>query len=374
LIRKGKKTDLSPAIIMKVIFLIILLLIPQMASCLPSNQLDRIRLPEHFRIEVYASGIQSARAMTFAQEGTLFVGSKEGTVYAVTKNREVYIIDKDLKLPIGIDYYNNDLYVSSLSKIVKYKNILKNLKAPPPPVIVNDSFPDDRHHGGKFIKIGPDKKIYITIGAPCNVCLKEDNRYATISRLDLDGRNFEIYARGVRNSVGFDWHPETDELWFTDNGRDWLGDNQPPDELNRSGKKGQHFGFPFVHGKEIRDPEYGKEKGEINFTPPEQELPAHVASLGMRFYTGNMFPDYYKNGIYIAEHGSWNRSSKTGCRISFVKIRDSRAVSYEVFASGWLDNEQYWGRPADVEIGPDGALFISDDKADLIYRIYYDKD
>lgn len=358
---------------MKKLFLIFFFLIPQSVSCSNSLSLDKIKLPENFRIETYATGIQSARAMDFAEDGTLFVGSKNGTVYAITKNKNVYKIDNGLKLPIGIDFYNNDLYVSDLSRIKKYKNILKNLKHPPTAIIINSTFPGQRHHGGKFIKIGPDKKLYVTIGAPCNVCLEKDERFATITRIDLNGKNFEVYARGVRNSVGFDWHPVTKELWFTDNGRDRMGDNKPPDELNRSHKKDQHYGFPFVHGKQIKDPKYWSENLKINFTPPEYELQAHVASLGMRFYTGNMFPDYYKNGIFISEHGSWNRSNKIGYRVSFIKIKDNKAVSYEIFASGWLENENAWGRPVDVAVAPDGALYISDDKANAIYRIYYDK-
>ncbi len=353
--------------------LLILLLIPQQFSCANSLPIEKLKLPVNFIVEVYAQNIRDARAMAVAEDGTLFVGSKSGNVYSVTTDRKVHMIDKGLKLPIGIDYYNGDLYVSALNRINKYKNILNNLKNPPDPEVINSSLPDETHHGGKFIKVGPDKKIYINIGAPCNVCLEQDERFATISRMDLDGGNFEIYARGVRNSVGFDWHPETGELWFTDNGRDRLGDNSPPDELNMAGSSGLHFGFPFLHGINIKDPVYGQRKHAVSFIPPAYELQAHVASLGMRFYTGKMFPDYYKNGIFIAEHGSWNRSNKIGYRISFIKVMDNKAVSYEIFASGWLERERAWGRPVDVEIAPDGSLFVSDDKADVIYRIYYNE-
>lgn len=359
---------------MRYFLLLILLLIPQQLSCSNSLPIEEIKLPDNFIIEVYAQDIKDARAMAFAEDGTLFVGSKNSNVYSVTTDRKVHTIDKGLKLPIGIDFYNGDLYVSALDRINKYKNILNNLKNPPDPDVINNSLPNETHHGGKFIKVGPDRKIYINIGAPCNVCFEQDKRFATISRVNLDGGNFEIYAMGVRNSVGFDWHPETGELWFTDNGRDWLGDNSPPDELNIAGNRGLHFGFPFVHGKNIKDPDYWKLRPAISFTPPAYELQAHVASLGMRFYTGKMFPDYYRNGIFIAEHGSWNRSDKTGYRISFVKVIDNKAVSYEIFASGWLERESAWGRPVDVEIAPDGSLFVSDDKADVIYRIYYSQD
>lgn len=359
---------------MKKLFLTILILIPQMAACSPSIHPTKITLPENFKIEIYAEDIRSARAMAFGDDGTLFAGSWEGIIYAVTKERKVYIIDKGLKMPIGIDFYNNDLYVSALSRILKYKDVLNDLKSPPEPLILNNSLPDEKSHGGKFMKVGPDKKIYVNIGAPCNVCLREDERYGTISRMEIDGRDFEIFSKGVRNSVGFDWHPDTGDLWFTDNGRDWLGDNTPSDELNRSIRKGEHFGFPFMHDMDIKDPKYWALRVDTDFKPPEQQIPAHAAPLGMRFYTGDMFPEYYRNGIFIAEHGSWNRSDKIGCRISFVTIRDNMAVGYEVFASGWLENEQYRGRPADVEIGPDGALYVSDDKANVIYRIYYEKE
>lgn len=358
---------------MKKLLLTILFLIPQPISCSDAPELKNITLSPDFSIEIYATGIQGARAMTFSDNGTLFVCSKSGNVYAITKDRKVFVIDRGLKLSIGIDFYDGDLYVSDLTRIRKYEHVLKDLKHPPTAVIINDSFPGDRHHGGKFMKVGPDKKLYVTIGAPCNVCLNEDERYAAITRIDLDGGNFDVYAKGVRNSVGFDWHPVTGELWFTDNGIDWLGDEKPPDELNRAERRGQHFGFPFVHGKGIHDPYYWGVKPDTPFTPPAYELPAHVASLGMRFYTGELFPEYYKNGIFIAEHGSWNRTEKTGYRVSFIKVKNNKAVSYEIFASGWLQNGTVWGRPADVEVGPDGSLYVSDDNADVIYRISYDK-
>jgi glucose/arabinose dehydrogenase len=358
-------------VLMLRMILIMIILVMHSTSCADPVQSSKIKLPGNFEIEIYASGIESARAMTFADDGTLFVGSKNGSVYAITKNRDVHIIDNNLRLPIGIDFHNHDLYVSDLSKIRKYKNILSNLKQPPGPVVIYSTLPDDTHHGGKFIKFGPDNKLYINIGAPCNVCIKEDERYGTISRMGPDGGNFEIFARGVRNSVGFDWHPETNEMWFTDNGRDWMGDDSPPDELNRASAKGLHFGFPFIHGKYVKDPDYWSRKPAVDFVPAAYELQAHVASLGMRFYTGYMFPGYYKNGVFIAEHGSWNRSEKIGYRISFIKIKSNKAVSYEIFASGWLHNGKVTGRPTDVEVGPEGALYVSDDRADVIYRIYY---
>jgi len=204
-----------------------------------------------------------------------------------------------------------------------------------------------------------------------SVCDEKDPRFASIMRMNRDGSNLEIFARGVRNTVGFDWHPRTGELWFTDNGRDWLGDNQPPDELNRAPKLGLHFGFPYLHGRGIPDPEYGKNRKKDEFVLPEMELGPHVASLGMRFYTGAMFPGNYRDQIFIAEHGSWNRSDPSGYRITLVRIRENRAISYETFAQGWLKDGKAWGRPVDVQIMSDGSLLVSDDKKGAIYRITY---
>jgi glucose/arabinose dehydrogenase len=357
-------------IIMTILFLLLFLSSGSSRDNKPLP-VEKISLPDNFSIEIYSSGIETARGMDFSDSGVLFVGSKDGNVYAIAKDKQVFIIDKGLDEPAGVDYFDGDLFVSAISKILKYEDILDNLVNPPEPVIVNDSFPDKSWHGRKFIKIGPDKKLYVPVGAPCNVCIKEDERFASIMRMDIDGGSLEMYAYGVRNTVGFDWHPVTGELWFTDNGRDLLGDDIPPDELNRAYKKGLHFGFPYLHGKDVKDPEYYDERPGIDFTTPEHEFPAHVAALGMRFYTGDMFPKKYKGGIFVAEHGSWNRSEKIGYRVSFVSVKDNKATGYETFASGWLENDSAWGRPADVQIGPDGALYVSDDKADAVYRISY---
>jgi glucose/arabinose dehydrogenase len=266
---------------------------------------------------------------------------------------------------------DGSLFVAEVDRILRYDNIETDLKNPPDPIVVNDDYPGDKWHGWKFIRFGPDKKLYVPIGAPCNVCERSDKRYATITRINRDGTDFEIFASGIRNSVGFDWHPGTDELWFTDNGRDRMGDNLPPDELNHAPSKDLHFGFPYIHGKNIPDPQYSKNRNGISIKPPAMELGPHVAALGMRFYTGNMFPAEYKNQIFIAEHGSWNRSVPIGYRITLVRLRNNKAVSYEVFADGWLQGDEAWGRPVDVLILPDGSLLVSDDRAGVIYRIYY---
>lgn len=343
------------------------------AKALP---LEKIKLPPGFKIEVFVSGMKNARSMARGVEGTIFVGTRTaGNVYAVIdKNKdyradEVITIASGLRLPNGVAFRGGSLYVAEISRVRRYDNIEKRLKSPPAPVIVNDTFPGKRHHGWKFIRFGPDGLLYVPVGAPCNVCNPEDERFATIMRMKPDGTALEVFAHGVRNTVGFDWHPDTKELWFTDNGRDWLGDDLPPDELNHAPRKGMHFGFPFCHGAVLPDPEFGKGKRCENFTPPAQELGPHVAALGMRFYTGKMFPKKYRKAIFIPEHGSWNRSKLIGYRITNVFLEGSRAVKYGVFAEGWIDGR--WGRPVDILILPDGSLLVSDDYANAIYRISY---
>ena len=283
------------------------------------------------------------------------------------------MLAEGLDMPNGVAFRNGSLYVAEVSRVLRYDNIEAKLENPPAPVVVNDKFPSDRAHGWKYIKFGPDGKLYVPVGMPCNVCNKEgeDERYGTIMRMEPDGSQLEIFAKGVRNTVGFAWHPETGELWFTDNGLDWLGDDIPPDELNRAPRKGMHFGFPFCHGGDIPDPEFGGLRNCSEFTPPEIKLGPHVAALGMTFYTGTMFPEEYRNQIFIAEHGSWNRKIPIGYRVSLVRLENGTAVSYEPFAEGWLQGLAAWGRPVDVLVMPDGALLVSDDKNNAIYRISY---
>ncbi|MBM2839395.1 MAG: sorbosone dehydrogenase [Deltaproteobacteria bacterium] len=274
-------------------------------------------------------------------------------------------------MPNGVAFRDGSLYVAEVSRVLRYDNIESRLKNPPQPVVVNDSFPKETHHGWKFIRFGPDGMLYVPVGAPCNVCEKEDKRYGSIMRMKPDGSGLEIFAKGIRNTVGFDWDPLTKELWFTDNGRDMLGYDIPPDELNHAPRTGMYFGFPYFHGKEIHDPDYSEGRNPEEFTPPAMELGPHVASLGMRFYTGDMFPKEYRNHIFIAEHGSWNRSTPIGYRVTLVRLEDGKAAKYEVFAEGWLQRGKAWGRPVDVQVMPDGALLVSDDMAGAIYRISY---
>jgi len=338
--------------------------------------LDRIKLPPGFEIAVWAADVPNARQMALSPGGTLFVGSRdEGAVYAVTsrgdRGEKVRVIARGLDMPSGVAFRDGALYVGEVHRVLRYDGIEARLDNPPEPAVVSDKLPRDRHHGWKFIAFGPDGKLYVPVGAPCNICEPPGPLYAAITRMPPDGGGLEVFARGIRNSVGFDWHPETRELWFTDNGRDWLGDDRPPDELNRAPRAGLHFGFPYCHGGSIPDPEFGSGHECTEFTPPAMRLGPHVAALGMRFYTGTMFPPEYRNQIFIAEHGSWNRSTPIGYRVSLVRVEGSRAVKYEVFAEGWLENGRAWGRPADVLVMPDGALLVADDRAGAIYRISY---
>ena len=342
--------------------------------------LKDIKLPPGFEISVYAGNLPNARSLTLSPKGTLFVGSlKEGKVYAVasqpneTAAKKIFTIAQGLNMPNGVAVRNGALYVAEVNRVLRYDDIESHLANPPKPVTVNDQFPKDRHHGWKFIAFGPDGLLYVPVGAPCNICEPDENRYALISRLKADGTGTEIFARGIRNTVGFDWHPVTKELWFTDNGGDNLGNDIPPDELNHAPKQGLNFGYPYCHGGDIPDPQFGKKRSCSEFTPPAQKLGPHVAALGMRFYTGSMFPAEYRNQIFIAEHGSWNRSTPIGYRITVVQLENNKAISYKPFAEGWLQAGRAWGRPVDLLVTPDGALLVSDDEAGAIYRIRYKK-
>lgn len=336
----------------KIVFLFIL------SSSLYSTDLENITLPLGFFIEVYASGLKQPRSLAVTDNDTVFVGSKYGDIYKITPDREVISIDSNLNLPVGIDYLDGDLYVAELDTLRVYRDVLHN----PRLVILNTNLPGEGWHGFKYIRIGQDKKIYMNIGAPCNICNTKDY-YGSIITMDLDGNNWEFYARGVRNSVGFDWSPIDGTFWFTDNGADGMGDDFPPDELNRVVVPGEHFGFPHTYRGEF----------DSTYKEPEWGLPAHVAALGMRFYSGNMFPEYFQNGVFIAEHGSWNRSSKIGYRISFIKIEDNKAKSYEVIIDGWEIDEKVSGRPADLDFLSDGSMLISDDFSGRIFRVYYSR-
>lgn len=372
---------------------IILSILIMLTASLPSRaevstaDLKKIKLPSGFKIEIYASA-EGARSMTLADDGSLFVGTREsgkdGRVYHIKdRNRDgkaddTVVFAEGLSTPNGVAFFKGDLYVAEIARILKYPRVLAVHKKKPDPVVVFDKFPSDRHHGWKYIAFGPDGKLYAPVGAPCNICDTDEKaatrgKYLRLFRMNPDGSGFEEYASGIRNTVGFDWHPTTKELWFTDNGRDMMGNDTPPDELNHAPKKGMHFGYPFVHGKDVMDPEFGAKKPKaLRMTPPVVNLDAHVASLGMAFYDGKQFPKEYTNRIFIAEHGSWNRNPVQGYRITMVYKGKDGAYRYEPFAEGWLEPDQKrWGRPVDVKVAPDGALLVSDDHGGKIYRISY---
>ncbi len=345
----------------------------------PELKLDKINLPAGFKIEIYAEGIEDARSMTRGDDGTLFIGNRrKGRVWAVQdldgdhKAEEKFLIDAGLNMPNGLVFFKGDLYVAEVSRLIVYRDILNKLDQQPNYEIISQRYPTDKHHGWKYMEMGPDGYLYIPVGAPCNICNEKDPVYASITRIKPDGTDFSIVAHGIRNTVGFDWHPETGNLWFTENGRDRMGDDLPPDELNELTEFGQHFGYPFCHGNNIPDPEFGDQASCNEFVKPIRELGPHVAALGMKFYTGNMFPEEYKHGIFFAEHGSWNRTEKIGYRVMLSRQQENGEYSYEVFADGWLEGDNVMGRPVDLLPLPDGSLLLSDDYAGVIYRISYE--
>lgn len=339
--------------------------------------LEQLSLPDGFEIEVYVSDIKGARSMARGDDGTIYVGTRGKEVYAVPdangdlKGDRVITLREDMNLPNGIAFRDGDLYVAEVNQVWKFEGIGSKLDNVPTPVKIGEEFPSDKWHGWKYIAFGPDGKLYVPVGAPCNICDRDADGYSSIFRMNPDGTNREVFAHGVRNTVGFDWHPETNALWFTDNGRDMMGDDVPNDELNHAPEAGMHFGYPFCHAGSIADPKFGAERSCNEFTPPAQKLGPHVAALGVHFYRGAMFPDTYKKGVFIAEHGSWNRTQPIGYRLSFVELDGNKAVNYKTLIDGWLGDSGAWGRPVDLLELPDGSILLSDDQADAIYRISY---
>ena len=343
--------------------------------------LDKIKLPAGFKISVYAE-VPNARSLALSPSGIVYVGNRSGDkVFALLdenkdgKADKIYTVASGLNCPNGVAFKNGSLYIATISSILRIDSIESRLINPPKPVIVYDKYPTDEHHGWKFIAFGPDGKLYVPVGAPCNICKSGNPIYASITRLNADGTGMEIYANGIRNTVGFTWHPSTKQLWFTENGGDNLGNDVPADELNTASQAGMHFGYPYCHQGNLLDPKLGSGKHCSDFTAPVQNLGPHVAALGVRFYTGNQFPAEYKNQLFIAEHGSWNRSEPIGYRVTLVKLdATGKALSYSNFAEGWLQpGGKVLGRPVDVQVMPDGALLVSDDYSGVVYRIVYNK-
>jgi glucose/arabinose dehydrogenase len=346
-----------------------------LASPATDAVLANIKTPPGFKLEIYADDVPGARSMAVGQKGTLFVGTRKDKVYAVSgtpasgARPRVQIIADKLNMPNGVAFRDGALYVAEINRILRFDAIESSLDKVEPPKIVRDDLPKDRHHGWKYIAFGPDGKLYVPIGAPCNVC--NEPSYAVITRMNADGTGHEVFARGVRNTVGFTWHPVTKQLWFTDNGRDHLGEDVPPCELNVATRAGLDFGFPYCHGKDIKDPEFGKFGDCAKMTPPAQLLGPHVAPLGLKFYSGTAFPEVYRGQVFIAEHGSWNRTEKSGYRISRIKLDGNRVLDYQPFVVGFKKGEETLGRPVDIlELG-DGSMLISDDQAGAIYRLTY---
>lgn len=346
----------------------------------PEAFVNELTVPYGFNIELFASDIAGARSLVGGPKGVVFVGSRgAGKVYAVVdengdgKADRTYTLAEGLNQPNGVAYRNGDLFIAEISKVSVMRDIDAQLENPPKMETVRDDLPTEKHHGARYIAFGPDDRLYIPVGAPCNICNREeeDKRFASICRMNADGTEFELFASGIRNTVGFDWHPKTNELWFSDNGRDWLGDNEPNDELNHAPKQGMHFGYPFCHAGFIADPKFGDKRDCAEFVAPAQKLGAHVASLGVSFVSKDVFPEPYRNSIFIAEHGSWNRTVPDGYRITRVELNGNKAVKYEVFAEGWLKGAEKRGRPVDILELEDGSLLVSDDHSDCIYRITY---
>lgn len=379
---------------MRIIPLFLLLSILLFASCdssapgdekedydsIPADSLaSRIHLPDGFSIGVFAE-VNNARSLALSPSGTVYVGNRGGDkVYALRdtdgdyRADETYVIDSGMNMPNGVAFHDGDLYVAEQTRISVYRQVENDLQNPPAAEVVYDGYPSQSTHGWKYIAFGPDGKLYIPVGAPCNICEPDKEIYASITRMNPDGSGLEIVEKGIRNTVGFDWQPGTNTLWFTDNGRDMLGDSIPPCELNYAPEDGMNFGYPYCHGGYIKDPEFGDKRPCSDFTDPAYKFSAHTAPLGMKFYTGEMFPEEYKGDIIVAQHGSWNRSKKIGYRLMRVSVDNDQVLGATVFADGWLDDasQATSGRPVDVLQLPDGSLLVSDDQAGRIYRISY---
>jgi glucose/arabinose dehydrogenase len=350
---------------------------PPIAAAVDKLPTAKLKVPAGFNIEVYAAGMANARSLAEGDKGTVFVGSRlVGNVYAVANKdgkRSVKVLASGLHRPNGVAFRNGTLYIAELSKVSKIDKVEDSLDSPPKLTMIYDNLPKDEAHGWKFIAIGPDNKLYVPVGQPGNNVLHDD-AHGQIRRMNLDGTDVEVVARGVRNTVGFDWNPETKQLYFTDNGRDWMSEDVPQDELNRVTKVGEHFGAPYCLQGNISDPEFGWGHSCSEFTPPVGLMGPHSASLGMRFYTGSMFPKSYKNAIIVARHGSWNRSKKVGGDVVVVKLnKDGTVKSMEPLITGFLEDNKYIGRPVDVMQMKDGSLLVSDDWNGAVYRVTYGK-
>jgi glucose/arabinose dehydrogenase len=350
---------------------------PPLAAAPDKLPTAKLKVPAGFNIEVYAAGMANARSLALGDKGTVFVGSRlVDKVYGIENKdgkRSVKIVASGLYRPNGVAFKDGTLYIAELSKVSKIDKVEDVIDSPPKPTMIYDKLPKDEAHGWKFIAIGPDNKLYVPVGQPGNNVL-HDADHGQIRRMNLDGSGAEVYALGVRNTVGFDWNPENKQMYFTDNGRDWLSETVPEDELNRVTKAGEDFGAPFCYQGNIIDQELGWGKNCKDYTAPAGLMGPHTAALGMRFYTGNMFPKSYKNAIIVARHGSWNKSHKEGGDVVVVKLnKDGTVKSMEPLITGFIEDNKYIGRPVDVMQMKDGSLLVSDDWNGAVYRVTYGK-
>jgi glucose/arabinose dehydrogenase len=347
--------------------------IPTAADKLP---VDKLQVPKGFKIEVFAANVPNARTLREGDKGTVFVSSRLiDKIHAiVTKDgkRETKVVASGLHRPNGIALHNGTLYIAELSQISRIDNVEANLDSPPKPTVIYNDLPKDEPHGWKFLTVGPDERLYFNIGAPCNICMPPAT-HAQIRSIKLDGSDARVEALGTRQIVGMDFHPTLKQLYFTENQRDWLSEDIPQDKLNRMTNPGKdHFGFPYCHQGDIPDPEFGWGRSCDEFTKPVALLGPHSAPLGMRFYTGTAFPAEYKNTIFLARHGSWNRTKKFGGDIVTVKLNDDGTVkSVTPFITGFIQDNTYVARPVDVLFLRDGSMLVSDDFNGAVYRVTY---
>ena len=335
------------------------------------------KLPPGFKAEIWASGMPGARAMARGADGKIYIGTRAiGRVYEVTdggaQRTSRVVVDK-LTQPAGVAYANGSLYVMAIDKVLRYDGIEKNPAVQPVDMTAAFKLPKEQHHNWKYIAFGPDNKLYVPFGAPCNICEPTDE-YAQIRRYNADGSGMEVIARGVRNTQGFDWHPTTKEMWFTDHGRDWMGDDMPEDELNRMTRTGANYGFPYCHADGVLDKDFRKDRGCEGVTLPVQTMGPHAAAMGAHFYTGSMFPAEYRNRLFVARKGSWNRNTKFGYDVVTVGMdADARNPKIEPFMTGFVNPaaDTFSGRPTYFLQMPDGALLVSDEQLGAIYRITY---
>ena len=350
------------------------------------SNINKLFIPEGFEISIYAENLDSPRQLTETADGFIIVGSKNGDkIFALNDANNDGVAEQKILLanglqnPTGVSFYKGDLYFSEIDKVWIIEDIDSWLSSDqenlPERSIFMDDLPSETWHGFKYLDFGPDGNLYIPVGVPCNICLEpqtKDKRFAAIHKYQ-DGKLITV-ADGVRNSVGFDWHPVTKKLYFSDNGRDWLGDDSPSCELNVVDKEGSFYGYPYKHAKNVIDPEFGKLIPNLDkqLIDPIAELGPHVAPLGIAFYDNLKFPEKYRNSLFIALHGSWNRSKKSGYKVIFVKLdEDGNYISMEDFISGWLNDQSAWGRPVSPFIMSDGSMLVSDDKYNVIYKVQY---